>query len=97
MVGDGDSLYELKTSHKHTILRTIFKSKSFTTEQKMDLLETTLGDDKSDLAENCRAGCLAGLPDPEVKARVWQEVTDPNNTDSLYVRNAKMSGFYSMD
>jgi len=63
----------------------------------MDLLELTLGDDKSDLAENCRAGCLASLPDPEVKARVWQEVTDPNNTDSLYVRNAKMGGFYSYE
>ncbi len=61
----------------------------------MDLLEVTLGDDKSDLSENCRASCLAGLPDPEVKARVWQEITDPNSKDSLYVRNAKMAGFYS--
>ena len=63
----------------------------------MDLLELTLGDDKSDLAENCRATCLAGLPDPEVKARVWAEVTDPNNADSVYVRSAKMAGFYSYE
>jgi len=61
----------------------------------MQLLEATLGDDKSDLAENCRAFCLAGLPDPEVKARVWAEVTDPDSTDSVYLRNAKMGGFYS--
>ena len=58
-------------------------------------MDTTLGDDQSDLTENCRATCLAGLPDPEVKARVWAEITDPNNTDSLYRRSAKMTGFYS--
>ena len=61
----------------------------------MDLLEANLGEDKTDLAEQCRAACLAGLPDPEVKARVWQEVTDPSSTDSVYIRNAKMAGFYS--
>lgn len=61
----------------------------------MDLLEVTLGEDKSDLVENCRASCLAGLPDAEVKAKVWSEITDPNCKDSLYVRNAKMAGFYS--
>ena len=37
----------------------------------MDLLELTLGEDKSDQVELCRASCLAGLPDPAVKARVW--------------------------
>lgn len=68
---DGQTIYELKAAHKHSILRVVFKSLDFTVEQKMDLLETTLGEDKSDLAENCRAACLAGLPDPEVKARVW--------------------------
>ena len=96
-VGDGEHLFDLMPKHKHTILQIFFKSRDFSKEQKMDLLETTLGEDKSDLVENCRAGCLAGLPDPEVKARVWQEVTDPNNTDSLYVRSAKMGGFYSFE
>lgn len=56
----------------------------------------TLGEDKSDLSENCRASCMAGLPDPEVKARVWAEITDPNCKDSLYVKNAKMAGFYAL-
>jgi hypothetical protein len=71
-------LFELKPTHKHSILRVLFKSRSFNLEQKMDLLEVTLGEDKSDLSENCRASCLAGLPDAEVKARVWSEITDPN-------------------
>ena len=63
----------------------------------MDILETTLAGDTSDLAENCRTACMAGLPDAEVKARVWAEITDPNNSDSAYVRSAKMSAFYSGD
>jgi len=63
----------------------------------MDLLQVTLGEDQSDLAERCRASCLAGLPDPAVKARVWSELTDPASKDSLYVKSAKMQGFYSAD
>jgi len=38
---------------------------------------------------------LAGVPDPDVKARVWAEITDPNNEDSLYKRSAKLAGFYA--
>lgn len=56
-----------------------------------------LGDDKSDIAERCRAQCMASLPDPDIKAKVWAEIIDPNNSDSLYVRQAKMGGFYGHD
>ena len=38
-----------------------------------------LAEDQSDTADRCRAACMASLPDPEVKARVWAEITDPNN------------------
>jgi len=88
-VGD-QQLFDLQKKHKHSILSLLFKSKHFELDHKMALLESTLGDDKSDLAENCRAKCISGLPDPEVKARVWAEITDPNNTDSTYVKSAKM-------
>ena len=40
---------------------------------------------------------MTSLPDPAVKERVWQELIDPNNTDSLYIKNAKMAGFYSLN
>ena len=56
-----------------------------------------LGEDKSDLADRCRAACIASLPDPEVKAKVWADLVDPTNTDSVYIRTAKMSGFYGHD
>ena len=75
----------------------LFKSKHFGLDQKMALLESTLGDDKSDLAENCRISCMSGLPDPEVKARVWAEITDSHSTDSAYVRTAKMQSFYASE
>lgn len=94
---DGQDIFNLLPKHKHTILRVIFKSRIFDLETKMALLEETLGDDKSDLASNCRTSCLAGLPDPEVKARIWSEITDPNNSDSNYVRGAKMGSFYAAD
>lgn len=62
---------------------------------KMELLESVLGKDRSEQAETCRAHCVSSLPDPLVKARVWQEITDfTTSTDSVSVRNAKMAGFY---
>ena len=61
------------------------------------MMEMVLGDDKSDLTDRCRAACMASLPDPEIKAKVWAEITDPNNSDSLYVRASKMNGFWGFD
>ena len=48
----------------------------------MELLEMTLGDDKSDIAAKVRATCMASLPDASVKATIWSEITDPTNTES---------------
>ena len=59
------------------------------------MLEKTIGDDKSDIAENVRLSCYASLPDPEQKAKTWQEITDSESKESKYVREAKMAGFYS--
>ena len=54
-----------------------------------------LGEDKSDQADLCRHTCMAALPEAEVKAKVWAELTYPNNEDSVYVRSAKMQGLFS--
>ena len=61
----------------------------------MELLEKTLGDDKSDIAKRVRLTCDAGLPEAENKAKVWKELTDLSSTESIYDRSAKMTGFYS--
>ena len=63
----------------------------------MDLLEVTFSDDKSDIAENYRASCLATLLDPEVKAKIWQEISDMDSEDSLCMLQAKMNAFYWND
>ncbi len=57
----------------------------------------TMGDDNSDLAVNARAKCMAGLPDAAMKAKTWAEITDTQSKESLYLRSAKISGFYSWD
>lgn len=40
---------------------------------------------------------MASLPDANVKAAIWSEITDPNNTESNYMKSAKMQGFYSYE
>ena len=95
-VGDA-ALYDITTNHKHTILKMLFKSKDFQTTDKMELLELTLGDEKSDLADRTRATCMASLPDPDVKAQIWKDLTDPANTESKYMKSAKMQGFYAQN
>lgn len=95
-VGDA-SLYELNATHRRKILRCLFESRHFEYDTKMEMMEMVLSDDKSDQADRCRAACISSLPDPEVKAKVWAEITDPNSKDSSYVRAAKMAGFYGSD
>ena len=40
---------------------------------------------------------MASLPDASVKATIWSEITDPNNTESKKMKEAKMAGFYSIN
>lgn len=68
---EGEAIYFVRTRQKHQILKALFKSADFDTELKMELLESVLGKERSEQAETCRAHCIASLPDPTVKARVW--------------------------
>lgn len=97
IIVEGKVLFKLQKKHKYSILSRLFKSRGFSYEFKIDLLMKVTGDDNSDLAINARARCMAGLPDAAMKAKVWAEITDLNSTESLYVRSAKISGFYSWD
>ena len=63
----------------------------------MDLLDRTLGNDSSNMAEATRASCIASLPDAEVKQKVWEQIIDPDSPDSPIVKKAKMQGFYSAE
>ena len=66
-------------------------------DKKLELLQKTLGEDKSDLAINTRLTCMAGLPEAEGKAETWKAIIDVHSEESLKERRAKMSGFYSWD
>jgi hypothetical protein len=94
---DENSIYALKTTHKHTVLRKLFQTANYSYETKIAAMEKIMGGDNSDIAIRCKAACMAGLPDAENKAKVWAEITDPASQESLYVRGAKMSGFYCSD
>lgn len=95
-IKDGDKVvFELQTKHKQQILKRYFQETGVAKQLKMDLMEKVIGSDKSDLAENTRLTCLAGLPDKESKAENWKAITDVNSEESLYKRSARMAGFYS--
>ena len=57
----------------------------------------TLGEDKSDIASQTRATCMASLPDAAIKSAIWAELIDPANTESKVMKEAKMAGFYQMN
>ena len=93
----GRPVYVLQPKQKYQFLKSFFKSRSFGQEKNLDLMQTVLGNDISILAEKSRAGCLSSLPIPEVKARIWKEIFNPNTKDSHVARNAKMAEFYDDD
>ena len=56
-----------------------------------------VGDDKSDIAEETRLGCIASIPDPKMKEQVWNEFTDPHSPRSLSEKEAEMNQFASFE
>jgi len=93
----GESIFELKKGHKHSVVNIVGKSGNFSADEKSAFLELVLGDDKSDLANGVRLTCHAANPDPKVKAEVWKDLTDKDGTRSLYEKRSLMAGFYSLD
>ncbi len=93
---EGKSLFTLLKKHKHSILSKLFKSRDWTLEQKMEVMNKHLTEE-DDLSMNCKATCFAGLPCAENKAKTWAEIIDCDSKDSIYLRKSKMAGFYSWD
>jgi len=91
----GDDLYKLTNTHKLKIVKVCHKSKALSADEKKQLLEKVLVDDKSDLARHCRLTCFA--TEPANKEQVWKDLLDPKSDYSLYDRRALMEGFYAWD
>ena len=97
IVIDGVEVCPVYNKQKYWFLKNFFRSQAYTESAKLELLEAFLGDDKSMFAEKCRAGCIASLPNAEIKAHVWTEITDIDSEDSLIVLSARMVEFYSLE
>jgi hypothetical protein len=73
----------------------MFKSPHLTTEEKNQILEKIVGEDKSDLAKRVRIQCETSIPDAAVKEKAWLEIINPKSTMSDVEKQAMMSGFYA--
>ena len=69
----------INQKNKYSILKAISKDVTLSKERKLEIIEKTLGEDKSDLAKNTREACIVGFPDPELKAQAWKAIADPNS------------------
>lgn len=65
---DGQIEHPLSMKNKHSILTCIFRSSSFTQEQKDTLLKEVVGEDASDQTINLKHKLNACLPNAEIKA-----------------------------
>jgi hypothetical protein len=74
-------------------LTTLCKSTVSTTDEKKELIQKVLGDDKSDDVQRIRITCEAAFADAENKERVWNILIEENSTHTVYQREAMMSGF----
>lgn len=52
-------------------MKAIFKATDIDTATKMAILEKTIADDKSDIAQEIKETCIAYIPDSQNKAKVW--------------------------
>lgn len=87
-------MLKLTVSHKHAIVRALYRSKESNTEERKKWLDAVTEGDKSDLVEQLKATCDALEPSAENKERIWNILVNDKDT-SLYIKNAMISGFYS--
>lgn len=85
---------ELTTPQKYQILKSFYASPHFNSDEKKALKEKALQGDKSDEARIVSKVCDWSLPDPELKQRLWDEITDPTSRESLKELGLKMQGFW---
>lgn len=74
---------ELTSEHKYAIILTYYASPEFTLDEKKALKEKTFENDKSDRAIKIQERCEYSLPDAELKAKLWQEITNLDSKDGV--------------
>lgn len=75
---------KISPEQRNQMLIKVSSSREIATDVKLALVEKTLKDDKTELAEYCKLSCNAALPDADNKAVLWMKIIDPESKYSLY-------------
>lgn len=90
-------VFELKQNDKFTILKTLYKLRAITNEQKQAVYDKVTDVPESDIKGRVVKFCEAAKDDAGAKAAAWELVTATTSDLTLYERAALLQGFYSWD
>ena len=92
---EGENLQcELTSQQKYSIVKKYWASSDFSIEEKNALRDKVFANDDSDAGKNVKKVLEWSLPDEALKARLWDEITDPASKDSLMETRLKIQGFW---
>eukprot|EP01022_Parablepharisma_sp_SALTPOND_P000908 TRINITY_DN105231_c1_g1_i1.p1 TRINITY_DN105231_c1_g1~~TRINITY_DN105231_c1_g1_i1.p1 ORF type:complete len:787 (+),score=120.32 TRINITY_DN105231_c1_g1_i1:524-2884(+) len=81
---------------RYEIIKLLYKAKedNIPMEEKKELLEKELSNDKSEEGVYAQLACTASLPDPKIKEKLWNWYKDETVKESEQVLLASMSSFW---
>ena len=71
----------------------IWYSSSLTIDEKQKALHIMYGDSNTDLVQRTKKTCTFCLPDSELKASLWKDLSDVNTKEPLFWYQAKLNSF----
>ena len=81
---DGQEIdVSLTPDHKYQFIKAYYGHKDFTIEQKEALKTLIFENDTSDKGAQVKALCDYSLPDPELKMKLWNDLTSLTSEDSV--------------
>lgn len=92
---DKSDFFKLQPTQKYQVLKTYTASVHFSQEEKAKLKEAVLANDTSDEGKEAGRKCDWVLPDNDLKARLWSDITNPETKDSLKDIIAKINCFHN--
>lgn len=83
----------LTDDQKYAIVHLYYSSAAFTAEEKQALKEKAFAQDQSDKAHKAQQVNEYSLPDAALKEKLWNEIVDANQNDTLLQFQNKIAGF----
>ncbi len=84
---------KIPAQHRYEIIKLIFREKERSIEEKNQLLEKELENDRSELSVHAKLACEASLPDGKTKEKLWNWYKDEAAKESEPMLLASMSSF----